>query len=334
MNLFNIKSTLVLLLLVLIGCKNKPTENTINSNNIGTLEVESEKAYVREYPTDGEIIFELNKGQICEVLKKDKKEIINGKSDYWYKVKCQEKEGWIFGSQTSLKEKPKEYSIPKQVKINQNLDFGMCKGNLGCLIEEFYPIGWSEDKYFAFFVQPKNEAIGGYDLHLIIQNMNNDKIEWRWNYNEYIKKNWDEKTREDFVTIWNNNSILFNQKLNEYGITQVLDEEIMSSFPLKANDKTYTARIEKLGRENRDFGIYEIGRESVIINGEGLGSKVIFDQAYGGYNFLLNTKIIGGIISPNQERIAVIKINEKRGWEGPPNLLSVQIIGCHLEKGF
>lgn len=290
---------------------------------------------VREYPSDGQILFKLDEGDICQLLKKDKRERINGKTDYWYKIKHNKKEGWIFGAQTSLKQKERNYSIPKEIKIDKNLDFGMCKGSFGCLIEEFLPIGWSiDDKYFAFATQPENEAIGGYDLNLFIQNMQNDAIVWQWKYNEHKKTNWNEKTREDIVTVWNKNMELFSLKLNEYQIDQNENNNQIIEFPIKVNERTYTVRNDKFGRENTSFGIYEIGSESIAINGENLGSKNIYKKSYDKYEMLLNSKIIGGLLSHNKERIAIIKINEKRGWEGPPNVLSVQLIGCHLNGGF
>lgn len=103
----------------LISCENLPQNSEVaeissNKNKIESKEkltVEVENAWVREYPTDGKVIAKLNIGTECIVLKKDKKETIKGKSDYWYKIKFDDKEGWIFGSQTSQKEKQKNRKI-------------------------------------------------------------------------------------------------------------------------------------------------------------------------------------------------------------------------------
>jgi len=46
-------------------------------------------------------------GDTCEVIEKGNKETVNDVTDYWYKVKRKNKEGWLFGAFTSLK-KPAE----------------------------------------------------------------------------------------------------------------------------------------------------------------------------------------------------------------------------------
>lgn len=297
------------------------------------LTVEVENTWVREYPTDGEVIAKLNIGTECIVLKKDKKETIKGKSDYWYKVKIDDKEGWIFGSQTSMKEKQKNYSIPNEVQIDKDLEFGMCR-NSKCLIEEFYPIGWSEDEeYFSWILQPDNEAIGGYDFTINIQNMVNDEIVWTWSFKEHELRNWDEKTRYDIVRVWNENKEKIEQKLNQYNILPINQENKFRKFPAKINDITYSARTEKQTRRNEAFSYEEIGQEKVYMNAERLGSKKVFQKSYGDWG-INNSTVIGIIPSANFKRAAIIKVNEKRGWEGPPNILTVQIIGSHLEEGF
>lgn len=333
---------LLLILIIIsfsIGCENtqkKEGGENISTNKIENetkLIVEVENAWIREYPTDGEVIAKLRTGTECVVLKKDKKETIKGKSDFWYKVNFNGKEGWIFGAQTSLKQKQKEYSIPSEVSIDKDLEYGMCR-DFKCLIEEFYPMGWSEnEEYFAWIFQPENEAIGGYDFTINIQNMVNDELVWIWSFKEHKLKNWDEKTRYDIVRVWNENKSIIEQKLNQYNIVQIGRKNEFKKLPGKLNNITYSARIEKRYRKNESFGYEEIGREEVYINAEGLGSKKVFQKNYGDWG-INNSTLIGLIPSGNFERVAIIKLNEKRGWEGPPNILTVQIIGSHLTEGF
>jgi len=59
--------------------------------------------WVREIPSTGKVVMKLNDGDLCEVLEKGKYEEIRGMKDYWYKIRFNEKEGWVFGSQTSIK---------------------------------------------------------------------------------------------------------------------------------------------------------------------------------------------------------------------------------------
>ncbi len=43
-------------------------------------------------------------GDTCEIIEKGNKETIDDNADFWYKVKRRNKEGWIFGAFTSLKQ--------------------------------------------------------------------------------------------------------------------------------------------------------------------------------------------------------------------------------------
>ena len=53
-------------------------------------------------------IKQLTTNDTCKILEKGKQETINESTDFWYKVRFKNKEGWIFGAFTSLKvpEKP------------------------------------------------------------------------------------------------------------------------------------------------------------------------------------------------------------------------------------
>ncbi|NTW33006.1 MAG: SH3 domain-containing protein [Bacteroidetes bacterium] len=54
-------------------------------------------------------IRQLKTNDTCEIIEKGKKETIDEKTDYWYKIKHKTKEGWIYGAFTNIKniEKPK-----------------------------------------------------------------------------------------------------------------------------------------------------------------------------------------------------------------------------------
>lgn len=100
----------VSLILLTFSCKTDKNNNKDEQNDStivvegSTLKIVGEEIWIREYPTEGEVVMKLNDGEICEVLKRGKKETVNGVTDYWYKIKHDSKEGWVFGSQTSLKD--------------------------------------------------------------------------------------------------------------------------------------------------------------------------------------------------------------------------------------
>lgn len=69
-----------------------------------TLTIEGNNIWIRSEPITGNVEFKLNNGNICHVLKKGKKQSIGTATDYWYLISFNNKKGWVFGSQTSIKQ--------------------------------------------------------------------------------------------------------------------------------------------------------------------------------------------------------------------------------------
>ena len=117
------RTTIVLftVLAFIFACNNgnnkETTDNTdTTTENESDVVVEAEKGekgekltilgdniWVRSVPKTGEVVMKLNNGTVCEVLDKGEQQEIRKDIDYWYKIRVNDKEGWVFGSQTSLK---------------------------------------------------------------------------------------------------------------------------------------------------------------------------------------------------------------------------------------
>lgn len=112
------KKQLVILFLLVIS------STSCNSQINSKLTIEGTNIWIREYPTTGDIIMKLNEGDVCDVLKKDKKEKLGGITDYWYKIKFNNQIGWVFGSQTSIKQNKKLIKPLKKfdIKYEDGLD--------------------------------------------------------------------------------------------------------------------------------------------------------------------------------------------------------------------
>lgn len=86
----------LLLLLVIVNTAYSQTDSlTIEGNNI----------WIRSTPITGKVVFTLNEGSVCQLLEKGEKQCIGEATDYWYHISYQNKKGWVFGSQTSMKQK-------------------------------------------------------------------------------------------------------------------------------------------------------------------------------------------------------------------------------------
>lgn len=95
---------------------NNDTNNTVTNNNnnnnntnISTsdnevLTIIGNQIWIRSEPITGEVIFKLDDGTQCELIEKGEQQTINGIQDFWYKIKYDGQEGWVFGSQTSLQQ--------------------------------------------------------------------------------------------------------------------------------------------------------------------------------------------------------------------------------------
>lgn len=70
-----------------------------------SLIIKGDRIWIREYPRLGKVLFTLNDGSVCQILQKGEKQIIKGVQDFWYKIEYKNKVGWVFGSQSSLRQK-------------------------------------------------------------------------------------------------------------------------------------------------------------------------------------------------------------------------------------
>ncbi len=88
-----------------IAHTNCQTTDTIpRKKYIDTLVIEGENIWIRSEPKTGDVILKLNTDSKCYVLEKGEKQTIRENTDFWYKIDYLGKEGWVFGSQTSLKQ--------------------------------------------------------------------------------------------------------------------------------------------------------------------------------------------------------------------------------------
>jgi hypothetical protein len=104
-------------LVLLFACKTSTTEKEkkeivvnkkdrieiIPSNYIDTAFITEENVWIRSEEGEGEMIGKVGKGTKCFILKQGKSDSIRGVVDYWYQVVAGGKEGWVFGSQLSIR---------------------------------------------------------------------------------------------------------------------------------------------------------------------------------------------------------------------------------------
>ena len=106
-------SSLLFILCIVLNCSSEtPQQKTDNSATVktdsgvrDTLYIVGNNIWVRDIPETGKVIFKLSEGDMCFVLEKGKEQVIRGNKDYWYKIEHKGKTGWVYGSQSSIKQK-------------------------------------------------------------------------------------------------------------------------------------------------------------------------------------------------------------------------------------
>ncbi|MBQ3689443.1 MAG: hypothetical protein II937_06190 [Bacteroidales bacterium] len=210
------------------------------------------------------------------------------------------------------------YSCPNELKY--------CAQNDEYLYEKFYPIGWSKNGLFAYIIEPVDEAAGLYFFKIVIRNMINDKEVWSWQPE-------DEPEKGSVRQMWKDYGMMFTNKLNEYKIIQQKDQKLLGSeFSYK--DKKFKVLIENKLETDEDYGFEVVKGTNIFIKCPELGFKKIYSYTEKDYSLCLGKIIQGVIISPFEDRVAVLVKTEKRGYEGPPNVIEEFLVGANLVESF
>lgn len=97
----NIFSAVIFLCIFSLYSFAQPLQLVITGTNVNFRDLPS---------TAGKIAGKLNSQDIGEIIEKGKKETIGANTDYWYKIKCNNLTGWVFGTFTSLSIAP--FTVP------------------------------------------------------------------------------------------------------------------------------------------------------------------------------------------------------------------------------
>ncbi|TPN83934.1 SH3 domain-containing protein [Aquimarina algicola] len=68
------------------------------------LTILGNRIWVRSEPISGKLVFTANDGDVCRIIDKGERQTIGLITDYWYQIVFKNKKGWVFGSQTSIKQ--------------------------------------------------------------------------------------------------------------------------------------------------------------------------------------------------------------------------------------
>lgn len=198
------------------------------------------------------------------------------------------------------------------------------------LTASIYPIGWSADGKFAYFIEFPDEDCGCYFADLIIQDLVTDKTVWK---DEYRSEPLEDGREENIDTHWAKKQAEFSAKLREHKIVQQTDLKLI--YPsLKFERDTLTPSIDVRIKSDGDFEV--IGTVTVRMKSARRGTKIVMRDVYkkGEVSGFRRAMIPGMLKSPFEDRVAIIVVSEYRGWEGPPHITGIQVVGSTLKTGF
>ncbi len=197
----------------------------------------------------------------------------------------------------------------------------LCQNKYGCLEQTIYPIGWSEEGKFAYCVEFPKEARDMYRMDFLIQDLTNDEIVFQSSFKG--------EPTLTLAEVWRNKNQDFISDLSKFDI-QIPNDFDIKSFPLEWGEESLTCSVDRQKQMNDYSGVEIVSESQLTIDGGDLGKKQIAKQTYGKYDLILDTEVIGYLKSPYEERILVVYAKEKRGFEGPPNVLELSFVGCDL----
>ena len=219
------------------------------------------------------------------------------------------------------------YTAPSRLRLKGDFKTVKEEENAVLLREKFYPIGWSADGKIAFYVEPPDEACGCYFAHLVIQDLRTDKIIWERKYQG------NEEKEETLQTYWKKNQKEFSRKLAQYGIVAQKRFNVQNSA-FKYQKDALTPELTDNTKMDDDLRV--TGNVVLQLISKEKGRKTIYEkkfdpQEYGGF---LGAELSGSLLSPFESRAAIIMVETYRGWEGPPHITKIRIVGATLTTDF
>jgi hypothetical protein len=226
------------------------------------------------------------------------------------------------------------FKNPIEVKLRVNRsDYNRNSIGGNFEVENFYPVGWSKDGKFAYYVEPVDEACGCYFGKLVIVDLKNDMTVWQFDYtSEDDAEN--SKKPKTLAALWAANRKLFSAKLNE---NKIEPQRIARTLPFPIIHKTdrVTANLsverKPVSKEDRIYG--DVARARVELTSRHNGKKTVLDEKYP-EAMPLHVGMLGYLKSPLEPRVAIILVEIYRGYEGPPHVGNLKIVGAALDKNF
>jgi hypothetical protein len=220
-----------------------------------------------------------------------------------------------------------DYQMPAEVPLCQDDSITASVYGMPPMETRFFPIGWSKSNQFAYMsYYEDHDASGLISAQLRIFDIVIDTIQLGIG----PPKEYD--IMFTFDEIWEENQGFFSNLLSQSGIIQ--DSIILNDFPLVLGDDTldFTIETEWVDAEESEMGWPYIKYLGIHLVSKKQGIKTVYEQSE--QVSCIGAQICGYINNPYNKWIVLPMVLLHPGWEGPPCVTTIYVIGCDPTKGF
>lgn len=211
-------------------------------------------------------------------------------------------------------------ALPQKLEIKSKQ---LCQNKYGCLSSDVYPIGWSEDGKFAYYIKYAEEARDIQIVEFVIQDLVNNKRIERASFKEDLDF--------DATSIWTNRYVDFKMSCEANNIN-IGDISTLKSFPIKWQGQSINCIDESTKMLSDYTGKEVLASSTISLQSKEWGDKLIAQKKYGKYDLMLDAEVLGYFQKANDDQIIVVYGEEKRGFEGPPNVLELSFFSANLSE--
>ena len=198
------------------------------------------------------------------------------------------------------------------------------KGGQKVLRDVLKPVGWSKDGKFAYVVEYADEACGCYCMSLNIIDAKKNKQLWTTEYN-------DQGEKKDLSFYWSNKYDSVKMMLNKYGIIQEDKKMELAPNVFEFDGRQYALNIKSNSNKEPDYGVDIVDEAEIFVKSSNKEVKVA-DCPISKPSRMMSVLTTGFIRSPYENVIAILYNCERIGYEGPPHVVTVNIVGFDLSK--
>ncbi len=234
--------------------------------------------------------------------------------------------GMGFAVQAQVFEVPKGYALAESISVKEGSGYAT-------EADQFFPIGWSEDGKFAYFIERNYDPIGTYPL-FFIQDMVTDSI-------LFFDGEEDFESEDHLDTVedaWALKAATYHREMEKHGIFREDEFDWHPSEAFSHQGTSFEVVLDQtLGETSTGMGP-GVQQLTLTLKKPG-GEKEVFSFKNGPehseevLNWLKKAEVLGVVKSPFEDRVFVLLDVHYVGFEGFTDS-SYLLAGAHLEFGF